>query len=78
VSLRRFSGMQRNQSAESDDVPFAVDLAHRLRKRGAEISGRHINTEEMVDYIACSIQVKNLTIYTVKECLTESAALTVR
>ncbi|MDD3168839.1 MAG: energy-coupling factor transporter ATPase [Eubacteriales bacterium] len=39
--------------ALSLDVPFAVDLAHRLRKRGAEIPEDMINTEEMVDYIAC-------------------------
>lgn len=35
------------------DVPFAVDLAHRLRKRGVEIPESIISTEEMVDYIAC-------------------------
>lgn len=35
------------------DVPFAVDLAHRLRKRGVEIPEDIISTEEMVDYIAC-------------------------
>ena len=35
------------------DVPFAVDLAHRLRKRGIEIPEGIISTEEMVDYITC-------------------------
>ncbi|HML36987.1 MAG TPA: energy-coupling factor transporter ATPase [Bacillota bacterium] len=35
------------------DVPFAVDLAHRLRRRGVEIPEGIISTEEMVDYIAC-------------------------
>lgn len=35
------------------DVPFAVDLALRLRKRGVEIPDNIINTEEMVDFIVC-------------------------
>jgi energy-coupling factor transport system ATP-binding protein len=35
------------------DVPFAVELAHRLRKRGANIPESIITTEEMVDFIAC-------------------------
>jgi energy-coupling factor transport system ATP-binding protein len=35
------------------DVPFAVDLACRLRKRGVEIPENLITTEEMVEYIAC-------------------------
>lgn len=35
------------------DVPFAVELAHRLRKRNIYIPEHIINTEEMVDYIAC-------------------------
>ncbi|HWQ78183.1 MAG TPA: energy-coupling factor transporter ATPase [Anaerovoracaceae bacterium] len=35
------------------DVPFAVELAYRLRKRGAEIPKNIISMEEMVDYIAC-------------------------
>lgn len=35
------------------DVPFAVDLAYRLRKRGVEIPESIISTEEMVDYIVC-------------------------
>ena len=35
------------------DVPFAVDLAHRLRKRGVEIPENIISTEEMVEYIEC-------------------------
>jgi len=39
--------------ALSLNVPFAVDLAHRLRKRGVEIPENIISTEEMVDYIAC-------------------------
>lgn len=39
--------------AMSLDVPFAVDLAHRLRKRGLELPESIINTEEMVDYIVC-------------------------
>lgn len=39
--------------ALSLDVPFAVDLAYRLRKRGVEIPENIISTEEMVDYIAC-------------------------
>ena len=39
--------------AMSLDVPFAVDLAHRLRKRGVELPESIINTEEMVDYIVC-------------------------
>lgn len=39
--------------AMSLDVPFAVDLAHRLRERGIEIPEGIISTEEMVDYIAC-------------------------
>lgn len=34
-------------------VPFVVDLAGRLRKRGIEIPGNIINTKEMVDYIKC-------------------------
>jgi len=39
--------------ALSLDVPFAVDLAYRLRKRGVEIPENIISTEEMVDYITC-------------------------
>ena len=39
--------------ALSLDVPFAVELAYRLRKRGVEIPENIISTEEMVDYIAC-------------------------
>lgn len=39
--------------AMSLDVPFAVDLVHRLRKRGLELPESIINTEEMVDYIVC-------------------------
>lgn len=35
------------------DVPFTVELAHRLRKRGVEIPQEIITTEEMVDYITC-------------------------
>ena len=35
------------------DVPFAVELAYRLRKRGVEIPQHIISIEEMVDYIAC-------------------------
>ncbi len=35
------------------DVPFAVELAYRLRKRNIYIPEYIINTEEMVDYIAC-------------------------
>ncbi|MDF3002708.1 MAG: cobalt transport protein ATP-binding subunit [Bacillota bacterium] len=34
------------------DVPFAVDVAHRLRKRGIEIPGSIIRSEEFADYIA--------------------------
>jgi energy-coupling factor transport system ATP-binding protein len=33
------------------DVPFAVELAQRLRKRGFSIPAEIINTQEMVDYI---------------------------
>lgn len=33
------------------DVPFAVELAGRLRKRGIQIPGMIINEEEMVDYL---------------------------
>ena len=39
--------------AMSLDVPFAVDLAVRLKKRGIEIPESIISTEEMVDYIVC-------------------------
>lgn len=39
--------------ALSLDVPFAVDLAYRLRKRGLEIPEDIISNEEMVEYIAC-------------------------
>lgn len=39
--------------ALSLDVPFAVDLAYRLRKRGVEIPDSIISNEEMVEYIAC-------------------------
>ena len=35
------------------DVPFAVELAHRLRQRGVSIPEDIISTEEMVEYIAC-------------------------
>jgi len=42
--------------AMSLDVPFAVDLAHRLRKRGLELPESIINTEEMVDYIVCRLK----------------------
>ena len=42
--------------AMSLDVPFAVDLAHRLRKRGLELPDSIINTEEMVDYIVCRLK----------------------
>lgn len=35
------------------DVPFAVELAYRLRKQGLDIPENIISTEEMVDYIAC-------------------------
>ena len=35
------------------DVPFAVDLAERLRKKGIQIPNEVINTKEMVDYIIC-------------------------
>ncbi len=42
--------------AMSLDVPFAVDLAHRLRKRGLELPESIINTEEMVDYIVCKFK----------------------
>ncbi len=35
------------------DVPFAVDLAYRLRKRGIVVPESIISTEEMVDYIIC-------------------------
>lgn len=35
------------------DVPFAVDLAYRLRKRGISIDENIISTEEMVDFISC-------------------------
>ena len=38
------------------DVPFAVDLAHRLRKRGIDLPEHIITTEEMVDYIACTFK----------------------
>lgn len=38
------------------DVPFAVELADRLRKRGLKIPENIINTEEMVDYIACRLK----------------------
>lgn len=38
------------------DVPFAVDLAHRLRKRGIEIPESIITIEEMVDYIVCKFK----------------------
>ncbi len=39
--------------ALSLDVPFAVDLAHRLRQRGIEIPESIISMEEMVEYISC-------------------------
>jgi len=39
--------------ALSLDVPFAVDLADRLRRRGIKIPENIISTEEMVEYIAC-------------------------
>ena len=42
--------------AMSLDVPFAVDLALRLRKRGIEIPDHIISTEEMVDYIVCKFK----------------------
>lgn len=42
--------------AMSLDVPFAVDLVHRLRKRGLELPESIINTEEMVDYIVCRLK----------------------
>lgn len=42
--------------AMSLDVPFAVDLAYRLRKRGIEIPEHIISTEEMVDYIVCKLK----------------------
>ncbi len=42
--------------AMSLDVPFTVDLAHRLRKRGVEIPENIISTEEMVDYITCKLK----------------------
>ena len=35
------------------DVPYVVELAYRLRKRGVEIPETIISTEEMVEYIAC-------------------------
>jgi ABC-type cobalt transport system, ATPase component len=35
------------------DVPFAVEMADRLRKRGIKVPDKIINTEEMVDYILC-------------------------
>lgn len=35
------------------DVPFAVDLAYRLRKRGVDIPENIISTEEMVEHIVC-------------------------
>lgn len=35
------------------DVPFAVDLAYRLRRRGIVVPEDIISTEEMVDYILC-------------------------
>jgi hypothetical protein len=38
------------------DVPFAVDLAYRLRRRGVEIPESIISTEEMVDYIVCKLK----------------------
>lgn len=38
------------------DVPFVVDLAYRLRKRGVQIPENIINTEEMVDYIICRLK----------------------
>ena len=38
------------------DVPFAVDLAARLRKRGIEIPECIISTEEMVDFIVCKFK----------------------
>ncbi|QOX65522.1 energy-coupling factor transporter ATPase [Anoxybacterium hadale] len=34
------------------DVPFAVDVAHRLRKRGIEIPGSIIGSDDLADYIA--------------------------
>lgn len=42
--------------AMSLDVPFSVDLAYRLRKRGVEIPESIITTEEMVDYILCKFK----------------------
>lgn len=42
--------------ALSLDVPFAVDLAHRLRKRGIEVPDDIISTGEMVDYITCKLK----------------------
>lgn len=42
--------------ALSLDVPFAVELAQRLRKRGVEMPDNIISTEEMVDYIACKFK----------------------
>jgi energy-coupling factor transport system ATP-binding protein len=42
--------------ALSLDVPFAVDLAYRLRKRGIDLPEYIITTEEMVDYIACTFK----------------------
>ena len=42
--------------ALSLDVPFAVDLAHRLRKRGIDLPEHIITTEEMVEYIACTFK----------------------
>jgi ABC-type cobalt transport system, ATPase component len=38
------------------DVPFAVELAYRLRERGVELPESIISTEEMVDYIACKFK----------------------
>lgn len=35
------------------DVPFAVELSQRLRKRGIDIPEGIISTEEMVEYILC-------------------------
>ena len=33
------------------DVPFAVEMGHRLRKRGVQVPETIINMEEMVEFL---------------------------
>lgn len=42
------------------DVPFAVDMAHRLRKRGIEIPQNIIDSEELAEYIAEKVKKNHI------------------